>query len=210
MTDTDPKPAERTNSEARYDVFQRFIFEDQRDYYVNKVRRNQRAAGQVNNWHALFALLAGSSSALAALLLAIGIKPPAETCTVVLLGWNCDTWSHILVALPFLSVVFPALAAAFGTLADLYQWDRLESIYEATGKSLKKVHASAPRHHTADADYQTWVETYAMSVLAVMSAEATQWGQEIKTPEALEKFKTDMEARARAASQPPNGQNSEG
>ena len=130
MTEFDTKLPAREEIETRYALFEQFLFEDQRRYYDKKVDVSRTAAEQVTFWHALFAFLTGLSSALAALLLAEGVTPDG-TCAVNFLGRNCEFWTPILVVLPIFSVIFPAVAAAFGS-GRSYQWDRLASVYEAT------------------------------------------------------------------------------
>lgn len=97
----------------------------------------------------------------------------------------------IELAVPFLlilAVLAPALGGAFGTLSDLFQWDRLVNIYEVALENLEVADARSPVQRMDDEHYRASLKGYTEGTLAVMRDETAQWGQVIRTPEALEKF----------------------
>lgn len=196
-------PLDRQLLEAEYRLFERYAFGDQHSYYERSVARNRVAGRQVNRIRAFFALLTGVSSALAALIIAsqfggsgvCGSSAPPD---------SCGFWGIVLVILPLLSVIFPALGGAFSTLADLYQWERLTSIYSSALENLEVVNAHSPQRLMNDEFYNDLLRTYALDTLSVMRDEASQWGQLVKTPAALEDFLAAVERQNHAPANPGN------
>lgn len=192
MTQSTATPIDREYIEAVSKVFESFALEDQRNYYIAKMGRSDDAGNEVNLLRAASSLTAGLASALAALLVALNIGSGAQ----------CDANSMVamcLIVLPFLavtSVVAPSVGAAFGTLGDLYQWDRLVSIYETALKNLEVADALSPQPGYDDDRYWLSVRSFAEGTLAVMADETSQWGTQIRTPQQIERFMQESEVRA--------------
>ncbi|RMF78579.1 MAG: hypothetical protein D6737_14295 [Chloroflexi bacterium] len=183
---------ERKEMEARYRLFEQGVLQDQRSYYHHAIEVNEQAAASANRWRATFALIAGIASIIIALLASDATPGDAfaacyqaapnvdETCTF--------TVKYIIPVLLVISVVAPALGAAFTTLADLYQWDRLTAIYTTATKSLAIADALSPLDEMDDPVYLASLDAFAEGTLRVMRDETSQWGQLIKTPDALQKY----------------------
>lgn len=201
-------PIERKRAEMLHSLFNEFSLADQRSYYAQQVQRNRTAATQVNRIRATFALFTGLASAMAGLIVLLhdstcpisdGGASVNPDCTWVLVGVN---------VLLLIAVVAPAIGGAFGTLADLFQWDRLVKIYEVALENLEVADAKSPLDEMPDARYAISLKAYSEGVLAVMRDETAQWGQVIRTPESIERFiEREMERVQRAVSnQPPEVQ----
>jgi hypothetical protein len=104
-----------------------------------------------------------------------------------------NTWVPFLLVV---AVVAPALGGAFTTLADLYQWDRLITIYDTAVENLEVADAQSPLDAMPDLDYRASLRAYAEGTLMVMRDETAQWGQLIKTPASLEKFIAEEKEKA--------------
>jgi len=160
---------------ARYHLMNRYVLDDQRAYYNRAIEKNEKAAKGVNFLRASLTLLAGISSLLAAFLA------------------GDANWAGLITVLVIISVIAPAMGAAFTTLADLYQWERLISIYQTARKSLAVADALAPIEEMPDDIYQASLDAFSESTLRVMKDESAQWGQVIKTPERLQKYVENVE-----------------
>jgi hypothetical protein len=223
-------PLERKHTEALYALFKDAALEDQRRYYQRAVKRNRNAAAQVNRLRALFALLTGLSSALAGLIVAYSVAGGGiETCNPTVLRAiaadapaveatqtpeeeaaiaagtgtpepSCTAINTVVPLLLVVAVVAPALGAAFTTLADLYQWDRLITVYDVALENLEVADAQSPVPSMDDLVYRAALRAYTEGTLSVMRDETAQWGQLIKTPESLDAFVTQEAAKAQAAS----------
>lgn len=156
---------------ARYHLFQATVLADQRSYYESAIKKNKRAAEGVNFVTALFTFIAGVTSAMVAVL---GSQP------------NPDT--DILSVLILISIIFPVIGASFSTLADLYQWKRLESIYDNSHRSLEEAIALTPDDEMPREVFKNTFYKYTEGALQVMQDETAQWGQLIKPSETLESF----------------------
>jgi hypothetical protein len=166
----------RSDMEARYELFDRFALKDQKNYYEASIETYRSAATQINRWRALFALLTGLSAAAVGLVAATG-------------SLDDPTTSGIANLLAVAAIVLPALGAAFSTLADLYQWDKLTSIYDSALENLEVADSLSPVDSIPDDTvYETALRAYAEGTLAVMSDETAQWGQSIRTPAQLNQF----------------------
>ncbi|MBX3085373.1 MAG: hypothetical protein KF716_27310 [Anaerolineae bacterium] len=174
----------RDESEALYRLFNRFALEDQRNYYRTIIAKSRTAARQVNQLRAVFALLTGLSSALAGLIVATdaGAGNPA-TATIV-------------VTLLVIAIVTPIIGSAFGTLGDLYQWDRLTTVYEGALQNIEVADALSPDSEDDDKNYTAALRAFAEGTLSVMRDESAQWGQLIRPPRQIEEF---LQAEARKA-----------
>lgn len=104
-----------------------------------------------------------------------------------------------IIVLLLLAVVAPALGAAFNTLADLYQWDRLVAIYDSALENLEVADAQSPLDDMKDdLIYRAALQAYAQGTLSVMRDETAQWGQLIKTPTELQRFVEHQRQKAGA------------
>ena len=215
------KSFERERLKAAYRVFQRFALEDQRAYYAQAVQRYRKAAGQANLLRATLALLTGLSAALAGLLVAAYLTtgsfanngecsrlgapeslfqdaPPAEgaPATQALRPAYCNSLEAFVMVLTVITIVAPALGAAFTTLADLYQWDRLASIYETALENLEVADAQSPVEDMPDLEYRASLRAYAEGALDVMRDESAQWGLSARAPLQLEKLLEEERLKA--------------
>ncbi len=189
----------RKEMEALYKMFDQFALEDQRRFYENAVSKYRKSAMQVNTYRALFSLLTGLASALAGVLVATAI--PSGQCVPG--DAMCSILSGVVIVLLILSVVAPAIGGAFGTLADLYQWDRLVTVYSNSLENIEVADARSPDPEMEDTKYRAALLAYADGTLSVMRDESAQWGQLIRTPPQLEKFlEAEEEKAAKAGGQP--------
>jgi hypothetical protein len=184
---------QRNYDRALYEIFREFALEDQRLYYTVRTRDNREAARGVNTWRAVFSLAAGLSSAALTLL----ISTNQVDCTA-----NPHGLCGPLALLAIVSVVAPAIAAAFGTLADLYQWDRASAIYEAAVENLVVADAESPDEQMDNGKYHQALRAYSSGALQVMRDETAQWGSLIPSAriqaELTEQRRIEAEERARA------------
>jgi hypothetical protein len=186
---------ERKYNEALNVLFEYFALKDQRDYYIHKVKQNRNAAAQVNRIRALFSFLAGVSSALAGLIVVTSL-PADMNCSTAPDVNSCNLNLFIVSALVIVSVVAPAIGAAFTTLADLFQWDRQVDVYNAALNNINKADALSPLAEMPDDIYKLSLQAFAQGTLSVMNDEQAQWGQLIRTPQSLEKFIEDSKRRS--------------
>lgn len=189
-------PLSRKDLEARYELFQEFALEDQRRYYKATAKRYNNAAGQVNLLRAVLALMTGFAAALATLL--ISTNPACATTEV---PPECVTLNWVTSALAIGAIILPAIGALFGTLADLYQWDRLVKIYDEAVLNIEIADAQSPDTEiTDDVLYRAAFLAYTEGTLSVMNDESAQWGQAIRTPAQVEAFLAQANARAQQVS----------
>jgi hypothetical protein len=187
--------------EAQYQLFEYFALKDQRDYYRYKVKQNRLAAAQVNRIRAFFAFLAGMASALVGLIVATSFTSGPMCATATPTPENgCTALNWFVSGLLIVAVIAPAIGAAFTTLADLYQWDRLITIYDSALENIEVADALSPDAQMEQDDYELALRAYAQGTLSVMNDESAQWGQLIRTPQPLEKF---IEEAKQKTSQPP-------
>lgn len=185
-------PLKREDLEVRYKMFDRFALEDQRNYYKVISQRYRLANSQVNRFRALLAFLTGFSAAGASLLVQAG---------------SSVEW--LIALFTIFAIVLPAFGALFSMLADLYQWDRLITIYDAASENIEVADAQSPDDGITDeVTYRAALMAYAEGTLSVMSDETAQWGQAIRTPAQLEKYLDDAkrhtERVAKMASSKPD------
>jgi|GEM_PF-498633 len=115
-------------------------------------------------------------------------------------GLNCGVLRLILGIALVVTVVAPALGGAFTTLADLYQWDRLTTIYESALENIEVADSRSPNPNIPLQDlirYRASMRAFAEGTLSVMRDETAQWGQSIRTPEQIDKFIRDEQQRLR-------------
>ncbi len=101
---------------------------------------------------------------------------------------DCSADNLLIGVLLILAVVAPALGGAFGTLSDLFQWDRLVTIYEVALENLEVADAKSPLPDMDDDYYKAAVQAFAEGTLSVMRDETAQWGQVIRTPESIQNY----------------------
>src|SRR5574338_1565670 len=112
---------------ARYQMFDKFALHDQRQYYKNTVAGYEQAAVRVTQLRAFFALLTGVMSALVGLFVAT--RPPECFTRPPNAAIHCPIDPSLITFGLVVAVVAPALGSAFTTIGDLYQWDRMNSLY---------------------------------------------------------------------------------
>ncbi len=191
-------PLTRQQAETLYQLFDKYALNDQRDYYRSTVEKCRKSAAQVNTYRAIFSLLTGLTSALAGLIVQSGLQNNAGVCTVD--PNTCNAAQTLVFILIIISVIAPVIGGAFSTLADLYQWDRLTTVYSAALESLEVADALSPDPELPDADYIAYLQAYANGTLSVMRDESAQWGQLIRTPEQNERFLAQARERAETVS----------
>ncbi len=199
---------ERKQMEALYHIFNNFTLNDQRNYYRATLDRYRKSAAQVNTIRALLSLLTGLASALAGLIVqSIFVSGACAPNAFPTISGNTDYCSNIKLAVSLLmviAVVAPALGGAFGTLADLFQWDRLVTIYDVSLENIEVADASSPDTEMDDMTYWASLRAFTEGTLNVMRDETAQWGQLIRTPEQVEKFIASARADAEKAAQRPS------
>lgn len=156
----------------RNELFRETTVQDQAKYYNNTAKRNRIAATQVNQIRALLSLSTGLAAGLAALLVNLSVSN--------------TTWLQNVLAV--LAVGLPAVAAAFNTLADLYQWDRTRRIYDTSERTLKYAESYEPHPSEDINDYREKQKKYAEITLKIMRDEQAQWGLSIRVPKQTEDF----------------------
>jgi hypothetical protein len=207
-----PTLLNRKELESRYALFDVLALNDQRSYYRSTVEKHRKAARQVNRFRATFAFLTGFAAALAGLLVQSFIS--AGDCSIerVAEGVNtvdtavtagvaqCNPGLALLVsALSVMAIIFPTLGAFFSSLADLYQWDRLITIYDTALENIELADARSPDDTIPVRDvvtYRAALIAYAEGTLSVMSDETAQWGQAIRTPPDIEQFIEEQRVKA--------------
>jgi hypothetical protein len=141
----------------------------------------------------------GDAESIAALEEIGGMNAQAAAQTA---GVNCDFLRVVLGISLAVTVIAPALGGAFTTLADLYQWDRLTTIYSSALENLEVADANSPNKKIPPDDlltYRATMRAFAEGTLSVMRDEATQWGQAIRTPQQIEQFIREEEDRLKRA-----------
>jgi hypothetical protein len=200
---------DRKRMEAVYEMFDAFALEDQRNYYRATLNKFRDSGAQVNGLRAFFSLLAGLASALAglivqSLLVTGGQCAPNPTPPELMLF--CDNVKIGVGFLMILAVVAPAVGGAFGTLADLFQWDRMMTIYDSALENIDVADARSPDPEMDDITYRASLRAYVEGTLSVMRDETAQWGQLIRTPPQLDQFiQEEQEKAARVSSGKPAG-----
>jgi len=183
----------RDHSEALYVIFQQFALDDQRGYYKGKLKRSRDAGREVNRIRAGAAFAAGTVAALSGLIVSnqlasgtqCGIEGQSPVCT-------------LLPLLAIFGIVAPIIGAAFTTLSDLFQWDRLVSIYETAVENLEIADAQSPHAEMDEAIYWLALRAYSEGTLGVMTDETAQWGSMIRTPQQLSDFIDQAQSRTGA------------
>jgi hypothetical protein len=189
--------------EALYNIFDTFALEDQRNYYRSVVSKYRKSASQVNVLRAAFSFLTGFASALAGLLVLTYI-PTAGACTPG--DSRCETIGIVVFVLLIIAIVAPVVGGAFSNLADLYQWDRLVTVYSTALENVEVADAISPDPEMDDMKYRASLNAYATGTLQVMRDESSQWGQLIRTPPQVEEFlKLEQERADRiSGTKPPD------
>ncbi len=178
----------REDYEVRYKVFDRFALTDQRNYYTKTTAKHRKALSQVNFMRALLAFITAVSSALAGLLIVLHFSTGKECFGDYPAGIGCEGLQLLIFILIIMSIVMPALGGFFTSLADLYQWSRLISIYDSAVENIEVADALSPLDAMEQIEYRASLRAYAEGTLQVMSDETAQWGQSIRTPRSMEEF----------------------
>jgi len=186
---------DRADYEVRYQLFDNFALEDQRSYYASVLKKFRDSARQVNRLRALTAFMTGLASALAGFFVQSAFVSGAR-CTVEPIPGDCGTIQLLINIFILLAVAMPAFGAFFNTLADLYQWDRLITIYDSALENIEFADAQSPLPDMNDQEYRASVEAYTEGTLLVMSDETAQWGQAIRTPPQTTAFIQRMREKA--------------
>ena len=198
----------RADLEARYELFDKFALNDQRNYYKKAVRRAKESYDSVIKIRASFALLAGLAAALAGLLVQTNFVGSGRCGEGVVEAANCGALNTGVSVLIVIAVVAPALGALFSSLADLYQWDRTRSLFEDALDNLEVADAQSPLAEMKNDLYKRSLYAYTQGTLQVMEDETAQWGQGIRTPEQITKFIEEQQKiaeQARIDRQPGDG-----
>ena len=197
----------RTDWELRYELFDRFALKDQKNYYQKVIGNNRKAAMQVNQLRAIFAFLTGFSAALAGLIMQTTFVDSASCGALAAqagtLPSYCDGMKGLTMLLAVFAVVFPAVGTMFSSLSDLYQWDKLNDIYNVSLENLELSDALSPSEKIPENEpeiYAASVRAFVAGTLDVMADESSQWGQSIRTPEQMEKFLEDAKAKSQQVS----------
>ncbi len=219
MTQTRPPSAQRKYLETVYPIFQHFALADQRTYYEQAVRKYRKSGEQVNRLRALFALSAGLASALIALIVGVYLAPGAlanggvcaglpqagafiQAGPETMLGPEtvrpayCRMLEIGIAVLTVTAIVAPAIGAALTTLSDLYQWDRLASIYESALENIEVADSQSPLPEMDEIEYKASLRAYAEAALSVMRDETAQWGQVAQPPQQVEQFIAEERLKA--------------
>lgn len=195
-------PTTRTENEAAYALFDKFVLNDQRNFYEVKVSQYRNSSQQVNKIRAILAFTTGLASALAGLVVQSSFDNNGQCLIKNELGSNlvglinslvggsanCSALQALVVFLIILAVIMPAMGGAFNILADLYQWDRLITIYSSSLENIEIADAQSPDPEMDDMTYRASLNAFSEGTLGVMYDETAQWGQLIRTPETLSKF----------------------
>ncbi len=183
-------------------LFNEFALEDQRRYYQASIDKNRQAANQVGKLRAICALLAGLASAMAGFVVQSSMADgqcASVTGSAVAGAASCAGLQFLVGVLLFVAIVVPVFGGALGTLADLFQWDKLATIYIAARESIEVADARSPIPEMDDLTYLASLRAAAEGALAVMRDETAQWGQLIRTPEQLDKFIEEEKIKAAKA-----------
>ena len=198
----DPKELHFADWKIRYSLFEKSALADQRDYYNFVKEKNRAAARQVNQIRAGLAFGAGVSAALAGTVAQAYLSSGRPCDPTMPPGlFTCNAIQTMVWVFTILSVVFPALAALFNTLADLFQWDRTTEIYEVASDTIEYADALSPVDQEDEQAYRAALIKCAEATLAVMQDEQTQWGKSMRTPSQLDKFVQDQVNKANQSNQ---------
>ncbi|MGJ3239780.1 MAG: hypothetical protein ACFE0Q_13805 [Anaerolineae bacterium] len=180
----------KSDFKIRYELFDKYALKDQEVYYSKSIRRSDRASQQVNFIRAVLALLTGTASALAAAVAQAYIVGECQPEAF------CNNMESLVIFLVIMSILLPAVGGFFSSLADLYQWERLSTIYDSAKRNLVVADAMSPLDDAEFEQYVTNYNAYVSGTLQVMSDETAQWGQAIHEPEQTTRFIDEARKRA--------------
>ena len=189
----------RQDLETRYRIFDQFAMKDQKRYYERSIDYNRRAGSQINHYRALFAFLTGLCAAFAGLITQTALVDTATCGAGQDTPGYCGLLGALSTVLAILAVTLPAVGVIFSTLADLFQWDKLTSIYSDALENLEVADSLSPSENIPKDDatvYRASVRAFAEGALNVMRDETAQWGQSIRTPAQIEEFVAKERERA--------------
>jgi hypothetical protein len=183
----------QTELKARGMLFDKYALKDQLHYYEDTVKRNEKALRQVNQIRATLSLLTGLASAMAALITQIALTQGAichadVIATSAIRNASCPWIRGFMLACIVASIVLPAIGGFFNSLMDLFQWDRLISIYESATENIRRADSLSPDDEQPEDEYVQSYYDYVHGTLQVMSDETAQWGQSIRAPQSTENF----------------------
>ncbi len=205
MQNPTTQPSDREYLETLYKVFDKFALDDQRTFYEHTLTKFRQAASQVNRLRAVCSLLTGIVSAAASLLVQANFVGNNAQCSLTANagGGGCAGLQLLVFVLLGLAIIIPAVGGALNTLADLFQWDKLVTVYDASLASLEVAAAAAPIPEMDDQTYQASLQKFVVGTLGVMHDESAQWGQLIRTPEQVQQFLQGAQTKAVRASGVP-------
>jgi hypothetical protein len=192
----------REYMETLHRLFNKFALEDQQNYNQFRLTRSRRAANQVGKLRAICSLLAGLAAAIAGFVVQSYLADgpcAAAAGSAAANAASCGGLQFLVGVLLFVAIIAPALGGTLGTLADLFQWDTLVTIYDATRERLVVAHARSPIPEMDDLTYLASLRAFAEGTLGVMRDETAQWGQLIRAPEQIDKFIEEEKAKAAQA-----------
>ncbi|MGB7339298.1 MAG: hypothetical protein WBC91_10440 [Phototrophicaceae bacterium] len=181
----------KSDFKIRYELFDKHALKDQSIYYDKVVRRSDLASRQVNFIRASLALFTGIASAIAAVVAQAYLVGECNPQAF------CNTMEGIVIFAVIISILLPAIGGFFSSLADLYQWERISTIYDSAKRNITVADAMSPHDDEEYKDYVASFAAYVNGTLQVMSDETAQWGQSIQEPEKTKMFID--QARKRAA-----------
>ncbi len=188
---------DREYLETLYKVFDKFALDDQRAFYEHTITKSRLASSQVNRLRALCSLLTGIVSAAASLIVQANFVGEGK-CTLASSAGagTCGGLQLLVFLLLGLAIIVPAVGGALHTLADLFQWDKLVTVYDASLSSLEVAAAGAPVLEMDDQTYQANLQKFIVATLGVMHDESAQWGQLIRTPDQIQQFLQGAQTKA--------------
>lgn len=175
----------------RYELFDKFAVKDQESYYQYKIKQSEKSAEEVNFIRASLALVTGFASAIAG---AIAQAYIVGDCG--LSPFYCSVAEGAVIFFIIISILLPAIGGLFSSLSDLYQWERLSTIYDAAERNLLVADSMSPHREDKLDTYIASLYAYVKGTLQVMSDETSQWGQAIREPEGIQTFIDDAKERA--------------
>ncbi|MEM9950085.1 MAG: hypothetical protein AAF846_00685 [Chloroflexota bacterium] len=184
---------DRSDFELRYELFDKYALKDQLAYYERTVERSETAASQVNSIRAALALFTGLASAIAAVVAQAYL---VGDCAANNSPQFCSAMNWIVIGSVIISILLPAVGAFFSSLADLYQWERLVTIYNSAQDNLEYADKLSPREQEDLETYVANLYAYVNGTLDIMQAETAQWGQAVQKPKQSEEFVKEAKLRA--------------
>lgn len=188
----------KSDFKIRYELFDKYALKDQELYYDKVIRRSDLASSQVNFIRASLALFTGIASAVAAVVAQAYLVGECNPQAF------CNTMEGIVIFAVIISILLPAIGGFFSSLADLYQWERISTIYDSAKRNIKVADAMSPHDEEEYKEYVSSFAAYVNGTLQVMSDETAQWGQSIQEPQKTKTFREQARKRAAKYDGDPN------